>query len=115
MCAHGACTALCTTVAHIMHASRSARRAQHARGAHLEDLPSARHSSSPHAARLPRRLSARSSHRMSGYHRVREVEGRQNAACGAPSRRHSRPGRLQSNVFMDEDMANSWEEIEVSA
>ena len=48
---------------------------------------------------------------MSGYQRVREVEGRQHAAGGAPARRHSRPGRLRSNVFMDEDVTNSHEEI----
>ena len=59
------------------------------------------------------RLSARSSHWMSGYQRVREVEGRQHAAGGAPARRHSRPGRLRSNVFMDEDVTNSHEEIVV--
>ena len=48
---------------------------------------------------------------MSGYQRVREVEERQHAAGGAPARRHSRPGRLRSNVFMDEDVTNSHEEI----
>lgn len=66
---------------------------------------------SPRAARQHMRLSARSSHWMSGYQRVREVEGRQHAAGGAPARRHSRPGRLRSNVFVHEDLDVSHEEI----
>ena len=48
---------------------------------------------------------------MSGYQRVREVEERQHAAGGAPARRHSRPGRLRSNVFVHEDLDVSHEEI----
>ena len=49
---------------------------------------------------------------MSGYQRVQEVEVRQHAASGASGRRHSRPGRLRGNVFMDEDVTYSWEEID---
>ena len=87
--------------------SKRARRAPGSIGTRLG------YSASPHAARQLWRLSTRSSHRMSGYQRVQEVEVRQHAASGASGRRHSRPGRLRSNVFVHEDLDVSHEEIEM--
>ena len=93
------------------HATASWACAASARGARLEALAPLGYTLSPRATRQHMRLSARSLHWMSGYQRVREVEERQHAAGGAPARRHSRPGRLRSNVFVHEDLDVSHEEI----